>query len=146
MEIIDFLYADEQLFTTITLFILITLLIGNIVTDKLKKYTDIDANAATSLMDDDNLIILDVREDKERKSGYIDNDLHIPLSDVKNQLSQLDKNKSILVYCASGSRSAHIAGLLTRNAYENVYSLKGGFKAWKRAKLPITTQSKKTKK
>ncbi|ALE52277.1 sulfurtransferase [Candidatus Thioglobus autotrophicus] len=139
MEIIDFLFAEDQLFTTITLLVLIALLVGNIVTDKLKKYEDIDANAATSLMDDDNLIILDVREQKERKAGYIDHDIHIPLSKVKSQLDQLDKNKTILVYCRSGSRSAHIAGLLTRNEYENVYNLKGGIQAWKRAKLPIKT-------
>ncbi|MDC9726373.1 MAG: rhodanese-like domain-containing protein [Candidatus Thioglobus sp.] len=139
MEIIDFLLADDQLFTTITLFVLIALLIGNIVADKLKKYEDIDANAATELMDDDNLIILDVREQKERKAGYIKGDVHIPLSDVKNQLSKLDKNKSILVYCRSGSRSAHIAGLLTRNEYEKVYNLKGGIQAWKRAKMPVST-------
>lgn len=139
MEIIDFLFAEDQLFTTITLLVLIALLVGNIVTDKLKKYEDIDVNAATSLMDDDNLIILDVREEKERKNGYIDHDIHIPLSKVKSQLDKLDKNKTILVYCRSGSRSAHIAGLLTRNEYENVYNLKGGIQAWKRAKLPIKT-------
>ncbi len=139
MEIIDFLFAEEQLFTTITLLVLIALLIGNIITDKLKKYEDIDANTATALMDDDNLIILDVREKKERKNGYIDGDMHIPLGDVKNQFNKLDKNKSILVYCRSGSRSAHIAGLLTLNEFENVYNLKGGIQAWKRAKMPIKT-------
>ncbi len=139
MEIIDFLFAEEQLFTTITLIVLIILLIGNIITDKLKKYEDLDATTATALMDDENLIILDVREKKERKNGYINGDMHIPLGDVKNQLDKLDKNKSILVYCRSGSRSAHIAGLLTRNKYEKVYNLKGGIQAWKRAKMPVKT-------
>jgi rhodanese-related sulfurtransferase len=139
MEIIDFLFAEDQLFTTITLLILIALLIGNIVADKLKKYEDIDTNTATELMDNDDLIILDVREKKERKAGYIKGDLHIPLADVKNKLEQLDKNKPILVYCRSGSRSGHIAGLLTRNEYTKIYNLKGGIQAWKRAKLPIKT-------
>ena len=140
MEIINFLFAEEQLFTTITLILLIALLIGNIVVDKLKKYEDIDANGAITLMDDKkNLIILDVREDKERKLGYINGDVHIPMSDIKNKLGTLDKNKTVLVYCRSGSRSSHIAGMLTRNAFENVYNLKGGINAWKRAKLPIKT-------
>ena len=139
MEIIDFLFADEQLFTTITLLVLIALLIGNIVTDKLKKYEDVDTTAATELMDDDNLFVLDVREKKELKAGYIKGSMHIPLADVKNQLDKLDRDKSILVYCRSGSRSAHIAGVLTRNEYENVYNLKGGIQAWKRAKLPVKT-------
>ncbi|HAD99335.1 MAG TPA: rhodanese-like domain-containing protein [Gammaproteobacteria bacterium] len=137
MEILEFLLNDDQIFTTITLAVLIALFIGNIVTDKLKKYEDVDANGAIALMDEKNLIILDVREAKERKAGYIAKDTHIPLSQVKNQLDSLDNSKKILVYCRSGSRSSHIAGLLTRNNFEQVYNLKGGMLAWQRANLPI---------
>ncbi len=137
MEIIEFLLNDNQIFTTITLVVLIALFIGNIVADKLKKYKDIDANSAITLMDEKDLIILDVRENKERKSGFIAEAIHIPLSQVKNKLDTLDNRKKILVYCRSGSRSSHIAGLLTRNNFEQVYNLKGGLQAWKRANLPI---------
>lgn len=140
MELLEFLLNDEQIFTTITLAVLVALFIGNVVADKLKKYEDIDATAATALMDEKDLIILDVREDKERKSGFIANDVHIPLGQVKNKLDALDKGKKVLVYCRSGSRSAHIAGLLTRNEFERVYSLKGGINAWKKANLPIKTK------
>ncbi|MDG2354287.1 MAG: rhodanese-like domain-containing protein [Gammaproteobacteria bacterium] len=137
MEILEFLLNDDQIFTTITLVVLIALFIGNVVADKLKKYEDVDANGAIALMDEKNLIILDVREAKERKAGYIAKDTHIPLSQVKNQLDSLDNSKKILVYCRSGSRSSHIAGLLTRNDFEQVYNLKGGMLAWQRANLPI---------
>ncbi len=139
MKIFEFLFANEQIFTTITLILLIALLIGNIVVDKLKKYKDIDPSGAVTLMDNNNLILLDVREEKERKVGYIDGDIHIPLANVKSKLFSLDKHKKVLVYCRSGSRSAHISGLLTRNKFVNVYNLKGGFQAWKKAKLPIKT-------
>ncbi len=137
MEMLEFLLADEQLFTTVTLGVLIALLIGNIVADKLKKYEDIDINTAVALMDEKDLIILDVREQKERSAGYIANDVHIPMGQVKNKFSTLDNNRKVLVYCRSGSRSGHIAGLLTRNAFEHVYNLKGGINAWKKANLPI---------
>ncbi len=137
MEILEFLLNDDQIFTTITLVVLIALFIGHVVADKLKKYEDVDANGAIALMDEKDLIILDVREAKERKAGYIDNDTHIPLSQVKNQLDSLDNSKKVLVYCRSGSRSSHIAGLLTRNNFEQVYNLKGGILAWQRANLPI---------
>lgn len=140
MELLEFLLNDNQIFTTITLAVLVALFIGNVIADKLKKYEDIDTTAATALMDEKDLIILDVREEKERKSGFIANDVHIPLAQVKNKLDSLDKNKKILVYCRSGSRSAHIAGLLTRNEFEHVYSLKGGINAWKKANLPIKTK------
>ena len=137
MEILEFLLNDDQIFQTILLAVLIALFIGNIVTDKLKKYEDIDASGAIALMDGKGLIILDVREDKERKSGFIAKDTHIPLSQVKNKLDTLDNSKKILVYCRSGSRSSHIAGLLTRNNFEQVYNLKGGLQAWRKANLPI---------
>jgi rhodanese-related sulfurtransferase len=137
MEIIEFLLASEQMLTTGTLVVLIALLIGNVIADKFRKYEIVDATGAIKLMDDKGLIVLDVRESKERKTGFIANDVHIPLAQVKNKLSTVDKNKKVLVYCRSGSRSAHIAGLLTRNEFEQVYNLKGGIQAWKKANLPI---------
>lgn len=137
MEVLEFLLDDEQILTTVTLVILIMLLIGNVVADKLKKYEDIDVDAAVTLMDEKDLIILDVREKKERSAGYIANDIHIPISQVKSKLNTLDNKKKVLVYCRSGSRAAHIAGLLTRNEFEYVYNLKGGMNAWKKANQPI---------
>lgn len=137
-QIIDFLLADEQLFTSVTLLILIALLIGNIIADKNRKYHMVDVLNAVGLMDED-INILDVRETKERKNGYITGDIHIPISQVKDKLNTLDKNKKTLVYCRSGSRSGHICSLLTRNEFPNVYNLKGGILAWKKANLPIQT-------
>ena len=137
MEIIEFLLDDEQIFATITLALLLAFLVGSIVADKLKKYQDIDVNGAITLMDEKHLIILDVRSPKERESGFIANDIHIPQAQVKNKLGELDNGKKILVYCRSGSRSVHIAGLLTHNNFEQVYSLKGGMQAWRKANLPI---------
>lgn len=137
MEIIDFLFAEEQLLITGTLVILIALFAISIINDKFKKYEVIDVNGAVNLMDNDNLIILDVRDDKERKLGFIDNDLHIPLKQVKNKISTIDNKKDILVYCRSGSRSAHIASMLSNNNFDNVFSLKGGITAWEKANLPI---------
>ncbi|SFV86148.1 Rhodanese-related sulfurtransferase [hydrothermal vent metagenome] len=137
MELLEFLLNDDQIFTSITLVVLIALFIGNLVADKLKKYKEITAAEAITLMDEKNLILLDVREDKERKSGFIAKDTHIPLGQVKEKLGDLDNTKKVLVYCRSGGRSAHIAGMLTRNGFEHVYSLKGGLNAWKKANFPI---------
>ena len=135
IELIEFLQGE--LLLTGTLFALIVLLIVNIYSEKFKKYEVVDTNGAVSLMDDDELIILDVREEKERTSGYINDDLNIPTGKVKNKLDSLDKSKNILVYCKSGTRSDRIADLLCKNEFQNVYSLKGGFNAWQKAELPI---------
>ena len=135
MELIQFL--QNELLLSGTLLALIILLIVNIYGDKFKKYAVVDTNAAVSLMDDDELIILDVREEKERSSGFINNDINIPMSQVKNKMGSLDKSKNILVYCKSGTRSDQISGFLSKNEFQNVSSLKGGFNAWQKAELPI---------
>jgi len=135
-EFIEFLQGE--LLLTGTLIALIVLLIVNIYGDKFKKYEVVDTNGAITLMDDDSLIILDVREEKERSSGFIKSDIHIPMAQVKTKLDSLDKSKKILAYCRTGSRSNRIAELLCRNQFKNVYTLKGGFDAWQKAGLPIT--------
>ena len=135
MELIQFL--QNELLLSGTLLALIILLIVNIYGDTFKKYAVVDTHAAVSLMDDDELIILDVREEKERSSGFINNDINIPMSQVKNKMDSLDKSKNILVYCKSGTRSDQISGFLSKNEFQNVSSLKGGFNAWQKAELPI---------
>ena len=135
MEFIQFLQGE--LLLTGTLFALIILLIVNIYSEKYRKYQVVDTNGAVSLMDDDELIIIDVREEKERKAGFLSNDLNIPMGQVKAKMDSLDKSKNILVYCKSGTRSDRIADILSKNDFQKVSSLKGGFNAWLKADLPI---------
>ena len=131
-EILDFL--REQWIYSGTLIALLALLIYG---ERPKKYQIIDTNAAVTLMDDEDLIILDVREEKERKAGFINSATHIPMAQVKGKLDALDKDKKILAYCKSGMRSKSSAELLCKNQFNQVYSLKGGFDAWQAAGLPI---------
>ena len=135
MEFIQFLQGE--LLLTGTLFALIILLIVNIYSEKYRKYQVVDTNGAVSLMDDDELIIIDVREEKERKAGFLSNDLNIPMGQVKAKMDSLDKSKNILVYCKSGTRSDRIADILSKNDFQKVSSLKGGLNAWLKADLPI---------
>jgi len=135
MEFIQFLQGE--LLLTGTLFALIILLIVNIYSEKYRKYQVVDTNGAVSLMDDDELLIIDVREEKERKAGFLSNDLNIPMGQVKAKMDTLDKSKNILLYCKSGTRSDRIADILSKNDFQKVSSLKGGFNAWLKADLPI---------
>jgi rhodanese-related sulfurtransferase len=69
-------------------------------------------------------IILDVRTDREYKSGAIKNAKHIPLDDLRNHVDELKKlNKPIIVYCASGVRSGKAAKFLNLN---NIDAVNGG--------------------
>lgn len=69
-------------------------------------------------------IILDVRTLREYQSGAINGAKHIPLDVLHNRVNELKKlNKPIIVYCASGVRSAKAAKFLNLN---NIDAINGG--------------------
>ena len=80
-------------------------------------------------LDMDKYIILDVREEFEVFSGKIDGSLNVALSTIRERLSEIDKDKTIITYCAVGQRSYLGARILMQNGY-TVRNLAGGFPAY----------------
>ncbi|MDY0405597.1 rhodanese-like domain-containing protein [Virgibacillus sp. 179-BFC.A HS] len=74
--------------------------------------------------------LIDVREPQEFKSGHILGARNIPLTQLKQRLVELRKDKPVYLYCQSGTRSARAAQVLHKKGYEDVSQLKGGFKKW----------------
>lgn len=121
----------------IVFIILLAMLLSGIWSDYTRAYTHVSVPESVALMNDNNLVILDVREVKERQSGHINNDMHIPVSQVATKINTLNKDNPVLVYCRSGMRSAQIAQTLAK-AEIKAYNLKGGFMAWTQASMPIS--------
>lgn len=98
---------------------------------------------ATRLQNDEDGIFLDVREDAEYKIGHIMGNIHIPMSNFPKRMVELDKykQKPVIVYCASGTRSNSAASKLKKNQFESVYSIQGGAVAWEKAGLPLTSKT-----
>lgn len=99
------------------------------------------------LSETENPTILDVRTPGEFGEGHIQNALNIDWngSSFDAQVSKLDKNKTVFVYCLSGGRSGSAASQLRSNGFKNVLELDGGMMAWRSASLPETTDSKVVK-
>lgn len=78
--------------------------------------------------------LLDVRTAGEFQSGHLKNSLQADWLNNKEfaeRTKYLDKSKPLLVYCASGIRSAAAAKYLLEQGFTNVQNLKGGLTAWK---------------
>ncbi len=99
----------------------------------------VDAAEAVTKINREDAIVIDVREDAEVARGRIPNAKHIPLGQLANRVSELQKYKDrpIIVACRSGHRSAGACGILAKNGFENVYNLSGGMIAWEQANLPV---------
>ncbi len=74
--------------------------------------------------------LLDVREPNEFKIGRIPGSTLIPLGEVPQRVSEIPRDKEIVVHCKMGGRSAKAAAFLRQQGYRNVKNLKGGILDW----------------
>lgn len=65
-------------------------------------------------------VLVDVRSQGEFASGNVKGSVNIPLDKLLSQLGKLKKDKTIVVFCASGMRSSQAKSILNRNGFENV--------------------------
>ena len=87
----------------------------------------------------DEWLFLDVREPEEWVSGHIEWATLIPLGQLADRSSQLDKETRIVVICRSGNRSAQARDILLRQGFQFVTSMAGGMNEWIAQGLPTVT-------
>jgi rhodanese-related sulfurtransferase len=83
--------------------------------------------------------LIDVREDNEWNSGHAKDAIHLGRGIIERDIIKQipDKNAELILYCGGGFRSALSADNLQKMGYTNVYSMDGGWKAWKESGAPI---------
>ena len=94
---------------------------------------EIDTATAEARIQAGNVFVLDVREPDEYDEGALENAVHIPRGHLEAQIEAraLDRDQTIVVYCAGGVRSAFAARTLQELGYSDVLSMAGGFGKWK---------------
>lgn len=71
-------------------------------------------------------LVLDVRTAGEYQGGHYGGALNIPVQELEDRLNELgDRKRAIVVYCASGARSARAAGILSQAGFTNVVNAGG---------------------
>jgi rhodanese-related sulfurtransferase len=100
-----------------------------------KKYETVSPAAAKELQSAGAMLI-DVRESHEYRAGHAPGAKHIALSVLARRLSEVPKEREILVICASGMRSQQAANLLSAEGF-NVKNVNGGMALWQRSGLTV---------
>jgi hydroxyacylglutathione hydrolase len=89
------------------------------------------------LNDNKNLIVLDVRTDKEWDEGHIEDALHIHVGHLEEQIDVITDDHAIAVICSVGNRGSLAASILRRTGHQEVFNVLGGMIAWKKAGYKI---------
>ncbi len=141
MEYIEFATAHWEL----TLGFCVTLLMlgWNIFGEKIRGIISLSPQEAIQLINRENPLVLDVREDKELTTmGSIPNAKHLALGNVKTKIDSIeqDKSRAVIAVCRNGARSGMACSSLKRNGFDRVYNLKGGIAAWQKLGLPLVSK------
>jgi hydroxyacylglutathione hydrolase len=86
----------------------------------------------------EDLFILDVREDEKWNQGHIPGSVNIFSGYLENHIGDVPKNRRIIVVCNIGNRASLAASILTRNGFNDIHNVLGGMIAWKNADYEIT--------
>ena len=95
-------------------------------------YQQISQEAAKEMMDTQEVLILDVREQDEYDGGHIPGAVLLPLGSISEESAARvipEKDTTVLVYCRSGSRSKKAAKALAELGYTGIYEF-GGIRTW----------------
>jgi len=83
--------------------------------------------------------LIDVREDNEWSDDHAAGAIHLGKGIIERDIEAAvsDKSTELILYCGGGYRSALVADVLQNMGYKNVFSMAGGWKAWKESGAPM---------
>jgi rhodanese-related sulfurtransferase len=95
---------------------------------------------AVLLVNRENAVIVDVREQTEFAAGHLPAARNIPLKEIETRSGELKKfiKRPLIVVCQTGNRSRNALAALRKAGFERVVNLDGGFAAWSQAGQPIS--------
>ncbi|MFZ2449222.1 MAG: rhodanese-like domain-containing protein [Methylovulum miyakonense] len=141
-------FALNHYILSLALIIVTYLLVQDFFESAFKKFTVISPLLAVNKMNNEDTVIIDVREPLEFTESHIENAMNTPLSKLPEQLASLGtyKKTPILIACQTGTRSATAGKLLTKAGFEQVFVITGGMAAWEGDyKLPVKISKNKKK-
>lgn len=94
-------------------------------------FKQLSQEEARSLITNRKVIIADVRDEESFNQGHIDDARHLTMAMVQDFCEREDKTQPIMLYCYHGISSQSVAQHLVDQGFSEVYSLAGGFEAWK---------------
>jgi len=102
---------------------------------EIKPFKNVGVDEFEKLRADKKNMVLDVRTKEEYAAGHIPGAVNLDVNapDFPEKIAKLDKNKTYLVHCAAGGRSAKACDRMSRLDFPKLYNLAGGFRAWEKA-------------
>lgn len=106
---------------------------GFVAENILKKRVNIIQWREIEKLDPENSVVIDNRTTGEFEMSHIEGAINIPIDELRNRMTEIPKDKKIILYCAVGLRGYLASRILLQNGYTEVYNLSGGYKTYSAA-------------
>ena len=103
----------------------------------------VDVKTVKDWLDENEIVLVDVRETTEYEQEHIAGALLLPLSSFEADLFPILKDKKVVIHCAVGKRSEAVGKMLIKEGRTGIIHMAGGLDAWKAAGLPVTSSKQK---
>lgn len=99
----------------------------------------INPQVATNLVNQQNAVIVDVRDNDEFRAGHIPGSLNIPAGKAMERISELEqyKDRPLILTCKMGNQAAHLGRQLRGKGFKELFRIQGGVTAWRNDNLPV---------
>jgi rhodanese-related sulfurtransferase len=127
-------------------FIVSLLLVQDLFDVVTRKYKVASPAIAVMLLNQEDSLVIDVRDPDKYAQGHIEGARNISLLRLKDKLFELEshKNSPILVYCQQGTHAKEACKQLAEAGFSQVHYLDGGILTWQDQKLPLVKRNKKS--
>ena len=99
---------------------------------------DITSTEAKALLaKNKQVVLLDVRTPEEFRQAHLRGALLIPLAELQKRVSEIPRDRPLLVYCAVGARSSTAAAILASKGHREIYHMSDGLVGWYKQGFPI---------
>ncbi len=102
-----------------------------------RNYTSLDSEEAQEMLqENDDVLLIDVRERNEYDKEHLRGAKHIPLGQLDKQLGKLPRDKDIVVYCQTGARSIRAIRKLEVAGFTRLFHMHQGLRGWNNKGYP----------
>ncbi|MCP5419487.1 MAG: rhodanese-like domain-containing protein [Gammaproteobacteria bacterium] len=136
----DFIeFATQNWILFLALVAILGWLISTEVLNRLSGIAAVNSNQALRLINDQEALVLDIRDGGDYKKAHIPDAVNIPFASLGSRLGELKKfkGKPVVLCCPPGIGVSKAGSLLKKGGFESIHNLSGGLPSWQGANLPV---------
>ncbi|GAB5382400.1 MAG: thiosulfate sulfurtransferase GlpE [Aliiglaciecola sp.] len=105
----------------------------------MEQFEHISVDQTFELLSQDKAKLVDIRDEQTFEAGHIEGSVHLTNGTLHNFMNETDFEMPVIVCCYHGISSQQAAQFLIHQGFEQVYSMDGGFEAWRQSKPYVSS-------